>query len=74
MIYKDADGYIRTTEPPFFPPEVIEWYSEENNYGWIDSETADRIFPNGTWDQLGYKIMAEYTNPYGLVFTYIKKK
>lgn len=81
-----GDATIKMTEPPeprdtirlvwkpFYPPEVVEWYSKESDYGWIDSETADRIFPNGTWDQLGYKTLAEYTTPYGLVFTYIKKK
>ena len=51
----------------------IKWYSEETDEGWIDSETADRIFPDGCWDQLGYDCLDEYTNSYGMVFTYIKK-
>lgn len=49
----------------------VKWYSEETDEGWIDSETADRIFPDGCWEQLGYDCLDEYTNSYGMVFTYI---
>ena len=51
----------------------VKWYSEETDEGWIDSETADHIFPDGCWEQLGYDSLDEYTNSYGMVFTYIKK-